>query len=160
MSTEIPKKTMTFKEAIETTPDVADGYQTGLKAIKKEYRNKIKVFDTQLLNGSVDIDSCTTHLYPNDNRWDYAFSYNQEVYFVEGHSAKTGEISVVLKKLAWLKDWLVQHAPNINKLKASQPYFWIQSNKFAILTTSPQYRRVVQEGLKPIAILKLPPEKN
>ena len=148
-------KVMTFKDAVETTPDVANGYQVGLNAIDNKYRNKIQLSDTRLLDGSVDIDYCTTVLYPNDNRWDYAFSYNQKVYFVEVHSANTREVSVVLNKLKWLKGWLFQHAPNINSLKASQPYFWIQSKGFAILPNSPQYRKIVQKGLKPIAILKL-----
>ena len=155
MKTKIPGKIMTFKEAVEATPDVANGYQSGLNAIENKYRNRIQVSNTRLLNGSVDIDSCTTCLYPNDNRWDYAFSYNQKVYFMEVHSANTHEVSVVLSKLKWLKDWLVQHAPDINKLKAPQPYFWIQSKGFAVLPTSPQYKNMVQKGLKPIAILKL-----
>ena len=107
------------------------------------------------MNGSIDIDSCTTHLYPNDNRWDYAFSYNQKVYFAEVHAANTREVSVVLNKLTWLKKWLVHHAPHINDIKAQQPYFWIQSKGFAIIPNSPQYKMVVQKGLKPIAILKL-----
>jgi len=146
---------MTFKEAVEATPDVSDGYKTGLNAVDKKYRSKIQVSDTRLLDGSIDIDSCTTRLYPNDNRWDYAFSYNQKVYFVEFHSAKTRETAVVLNKLKWLKNWLIHSAPNINDRKAPQPYFWIQSKGFAIFPSAPQYRIIVQKGLKPIPILKL-----
>jgi len=155
MKTKDTKKTVAFKDAVKSTPDIANGYQVGLNAIDGKYRNKIIVSNTRLLDGSVDIDSCTTRLYPNDNRWDYAFSYNNKVYFVEVHSANTREVSVVVKKLKWLKGWLVQHAPNINKLKALHPYFWIQSKGFAILTTSPQYKIMIQNGLKPIASLKI-----
>jgi hypothetical protein len=109
---------MTFKEAVETTPEVATGFQSGLTALDSKYKAKISVLDTRLLEGSVDIDLCTTAKYPNDNRWDYAFAYDKKVYFVEVHTANTSEVSVVLKKLQWLKDWLNNKAPNINRLKA------------------------------------------
>ncbi|MDR0866547.1 MAG: hypothetical protein LBO74_16685 [Candidatus Symbiothrix sp.] len=145
---------MTFKEAVETTLEVATGFQTGLTALGG-YKTKISVSNTRLLEGSVDIDLCTTALYPNDNRWDYALAYDKQVYFVEVHTANTSEVSVVLKKLQWLKDWLSNQAPNINKLKAQAPYYWIQSNGFAIPKTSRQYRQISQAQLKPIKRLSL-----
>ena len=67
----------------------------------------------------------------------------------------TSEVGVVLKKLQWLKDWLNNKAPNINRLKAQTPYYWIQSNNFAIPKTSPQYKRITQAQLKPIKQLVL-----
>ncbi|MDR0845136.1 MAG: hypothetical protein LBN71_07930, partial [Tannerella sp.] len=87
--------------------------------------------------------------------WDYAFAYDKEVYFVEIHSANTGQVAVVLKKLRWLKDWLNYHAQEINKLKAKTPYYWIQSNNWAIPKTSPQYRQIAQAQLVPIRRLEL-----
>ncbi len=146
---------MTFQQAVAETPDISNCYQNGLQALGT-YSNKIDLTDRRLCEGSVDIDSCVLNNYPGQNRWDYAFSYNSEVYFVEVHSANTSEVSTVLRKLQWLKDWLNYHAPEINRLKAKgQPFYWIQSGKFAIASTSPQYRRVVQEGLRPIPKLSL-----
>ena len=96
-------------------------------------------------------------LYPNENRWDYAIDYNGEVFFFEVHTANTSEVSTVLKKLSWLKDWLVQKAPEINALKATTktPFYWVQSNGYHILRNSCQERLVVQQGLKPISKLSL-----
>ena len=148
------KQTLTFKQAVETTPDVANGYQTGLGALG-QYRNKINAADTRLLDGSVDIDTCTTRKYPNANRWDYALAYGQKVYFVEVHSANTSEVSTVLRKLQWLKDWLISDAPEINKMKAQQPYYWIMSNNNRILKGSSQARRIAEARLKPISCLDL-----
>lgn len=147
---------MTFRQAIEATPDVATGYRTGLTAMGVHSR-KISVVNTHNIEGSVDIDSCTTQKYPNENRWDYAFSYNGEVYFIEVHSAITSEVTTVLKKFRWLKDWLIQQAPEINKMKArSRPaFYWIQSKDFSIPRSSPQYRSAVFAGIKPIAKLTL-----
>jgi hypothetical protein len=120
-----------FKVAVERTQDIANGYQSGLKGLGT-HSSKVELSDYTLCNGSVNIDSNVALKYPNANRWDYAFSYKSEVFFVEVHSAYTGEVKTVLKKLQWLKHWLIQHAPHLNSLKAKSkgPYFWIQSNGF------------------------------
>jgi len=148
------KQTFTFKQVVEATPDVENGYQVGLGALG-QYRNKINAANTRLLNGSVDIDACTTVKYPNENRWDYALAYSQKVYFVEVHSANTGQVNVVLRKLQWLKDWLNSSAPEIKKMKAQQPYYWIMSNNNRILKGSSQARQISQAGLKPMPCLNL-----
>ena len=148
------KQSLTFKQAVEATPDVANGYRIGLSALG-QYSDKINAANTRLLNGSVDIDACTTEKYPNENRWDYALAYSRKVYFVEVHSANTSQVSTVLRKLQWLKDWLNFSAPEINKLKAQQPYYWIMSNNNHILKGSSQARQISQACLKPISCLKL-----
>lgn len=144
-----------FKKAVEATPDIANGYRAGLSALGL-HASKISVTSTALIEGSVDIDTCTTAKYPSSNRWDYVFSYDGKAYFIEVHSANTSEVTIVLNKLQWLKDWLNQHATEINKLKASKPFYWIQSKGFSIPKTSPQYRAAVKAGLKPIPKLNLP----
>ncbi len=144
-----------FEEAVKATSDISDCFQKGLKAFGKD-STKIKLNDGKQCEGSVDIDTCVTAKYPNDSRWDYMFSYMESVYFVEVHSADTSEVSVVLKKLKWLKDWLRTQAPEIDKLKAKEnSFFWIQSNGYSILPNSRQARLLAQEGLKPISALKL-----
>jgi hypothetical protein len=147
---------MTFKQAVEATSDIETGYLPGLTALGV-YSKRIVVTDTTKLQGSVDIDACTTAKYPNDNRWDYAFDYKDEVFFVEVHSAITSEVKTVLKKLQWLKDWLVTQAPEINKLKAKSrnPFVWVQSKNFQIPKTSPQFLMAVQKGLLPLKKLEL-----
>lgn len=151
------KSKSTFKRAVEATPDIANGFKTGLSALGV-YSSKISIASTQLLEGSVDVDSCTMAKYPNASRWDYVFGYNGEAYFVEVHPANTGEVRVVLKKLRWLKDWLYQHAMELNNLKSKSrhPFYWIQSKGFAIPKTSPQFRAAESAGLKPITKLALP----
>jgi hypothetical protein len=146
-----------FKKAIENTPDIANCYQSGLQAFLKKDSKKIELEDTNACMGSVDIDTCTTSEYPNDSRWDYALCYNSEVFFVEVHSANTGQVKPVLKKLQWLKDWLNQKAPDIKALKAKSqsPYIWIQSNNFKIDVRTSQHRQLVQAGLMPISRLSL-----
>jgi hypothetical protein len=148
-------KKLSFEEVVKATSDISDCFQKGLKAFGKN-STKIKLNDNKQCEGSVDIDTCVTAKYPNDSRWDYMFSYMGSVYFVEIHSADTSEVSVVLKKLKWLKDWLKTQAPEIEKLRAKEnAFFWIQSKRYNILPNSKQARQLAQEGLKPISELKL-----
>jgi hypothetical protein len=150
------KNRLTFKQAVANTPDVSTCYEAGLTALGA-YSKKIQVKETKSLEGSLDIDTNTTSIYSRENRWDYAFSYKGETFFIEVHSANSSEVSTVLKKLQWLKDWLHHKAPEINKLKAKSvtPYYWVQSKGFSIPQTSPQYRAAVAAGLRPTARLVL-----
>lgn len=144
-----------FKEAIESTSEVRNCYQVGLKALGK-YSHKIQVKDNGKCDGSLDIDTCTKAKYPNAPRWDHAIGYDGKVVFVEVHSANTAEVSKMFDKLEWLKWWLLNNAPAINKLKKFNPAFvWIQSNGFAILRHSAQYRMAAQRNLLPISKLNL-----
>lgn len=148
-----PKRKLTFEQAVKATPSISSYCQNGLKALEKDHPKKIKV-KQESINGSVFIDECLKKT-DNGNRWDYAIGYNNEAYFVEVHSANTSEISVVLKKLAWLKNWLLTSAPELNGIKARDAYHWIQSGKYDILEHAPQFKRAQQSGLVPKPFLKL-----
>lgn len=144
-----------FKDAVD-----ADGilpcYKVGLRGLGTN-STKIKLGDTKKCEGSVDLDVCFSNSQPQSHRWDYCFSYKGEVFFVEVHSAISSEVATVIKKLEWLKDWLNNHAPEVNKLKAVSrtPYYWIQASNFNIPVTSRQFRTAVQAGIKPVPLLKL-----
>ena len=127
------QRKLTFKEAVEATPDVASGYQEGINAFGK-YADKIIVPDPDKIDGSLDIDETTLKLYPDDNRWDYALCYDSEV--------------------LWLKIWLATKAPEINKLttKTKQPFYWVQSSKCDIPKHMPQYKTVVQNKILPMPV--------
>lgn len=144
---------LTFEEAVKATPDVSTGYREGIEAFG-EYRAKIKVPDSKKINGSLDIDAMTVKLYPDSNRWDYAICYDGEVFYIEIHSAITSEVSKMIKKLRWLKSWLVEKAPEINKLtaKTRQPYYWVQSSGCNIPKHMPQYKQIVQNKILPMPI--------
>jgi len=146
-----------FKKAVEATPDVANCYQSGLSALEGKYRDRIKTKETRNINGSIDIDRGTIGIYPTASRWDYAIGYNSEVYFIEIHPANMSDVTSMIKKLKWLKSWLNDHAPQINKLKTEngKAFTWIHSGKFAIPKQSRQYLSANQEGILPVNILEL-----
>lgn len=137
-----------FKEAIDKTPDVNGGYQPGLQALKGSYSSYIQATDTRLIDGSLDIDEKVKNLYPKENRWDYAISYDNKVCFVEIHPAETSEVSVMIAKLKWLKNWLKEKAPDIDNLPFYSPRFiWIASGRCSILPNSRYAKQISQSGL-------------
>lgn len=151
------QRNLSFPEAVAATPDIRNYYQEGLQAIPRQYRSKIFLQDTRACEGSVDIDTCVTYKYPSDNRWDYCLSYRGEVFFIEVHTANSSEVSTVIRKLAWLKNWLNSYAPEINKLKAKHvtPFYWLQSSGYHIPLRSRQYREAERAGIMPIPRLEL-----
>lgn len=148
------KQKLTFKEAVLATPEVATCYQNGLQALGS-YSVKVTVADRSGLSGSVELDKCVERLYPSENRWDYIVCYKEQVYFIEVHSAETGEVDVVLRKKRWLIDWMNDNAPEVKRLSANAPYYWIQSGRYNIPKHTPQYRRLAQAGLLPLRQLVL-----
>lgn len=149
---DIPIKTAvtksTFVQAVDSTPDVAGKSKKGLSALGGN-STKIKVTDARKVDGSLDIDCSVKKLYPEESRWDYGVSYNGKVYFVEVHPAMTNEVETVLKKLAWLKQWLKNQAPEISRLKADDPFHWIQTANNLILPKTSQYRKLAESKLLP-----------
>ncbi len=140
-----------LKSAVEETYDVKGHYKVGLNAVEGRYRNKFVVPEKRKLSGSLDIDSATKEKYYDENRWDYAVEYNNETFFVEIHPGSTSEVDKVIQKLNWLKKWLEEHAPKIKELKPNnkKPYYWVFTNRFAILPTSKHYKALSLQGLLP-----------
>lgn len=137
-----------FVQAVDATLGVAGNTKKGLSALGAN-STKVKPEDTRLVDGSLDIDSCVEKLYPESPRWDYAVSYNGKVYFIEVHPAMTNEVDTVLKKLGWLKQWLKTQALEIEKLKAENPYHWVQTADNQILSKTSQYRKLAEAKLLP-----------
>lgn len=140
-----------LETAVEKTDDVKGNFKTGLNAINGNERDKFIVPDSCKISGSLNIDVATKSKYPEDNRWDYAIEYDNETFFVEIHPGSTSDIKKVLDKLSWLKSWLSEKAPEINKLKPkSKPaYYWLYTNKFAILPGSRYAKILSTHNLKP-----------
>ncbi len=157
---------MTFKEAVEAAPPPVNGkYRPGKQALENRYRDLVTCDDPRRLTGSIDLDSALKRQRPNDRRWDYGLGYKpargrEQAIWVEVHSAKTSEVSAVIGKLRWLKDWLNGEAVQLRQLTERAGgdirYVWIASGKNKIPPNSPQARRLNQRGLPLKTRLELP----
>lgn len=86
--------------------------------------------------------------------WDYGLGFRQlngqEVaIWIEVHTASTTEVSVVLRKHAWLRGWLRDEAPALDELTQQGGRFvWLATEAGVhIQANSPQARRLRQAGL-------------
>lgn len=149
------KKKTIFQQAVESTPDIKNGFRDGLQALGTNAQ-RITAQNTRKLEGSVDIDACTQSLYPNEARWDYAVGYDKKAYFFEVHPADTSNVKEMIKKAEWLNKWLTQKAPSLNSLAANKVLYWIASGRQKILPNSPQHRKLSQSKIQLISNCKLP----
>ena len=150
---------MTFKEAVETAPTPVNGaYRTGKQALPEKDRRRVKCADPRRLTGSIDLDSALQKVpsHAEKPRWDYGLGYSpadgkEQAIWVEVHTATTGEVSAVLKKLQWLRDWLNSEAPELRRLTdfASDNcrFVWIATSSVKISPNTPQARRLRKSGL-------------
>lgn len=136
-----------FREAIESTEEICSSYREGLRALGPN-ASKVFVSNPKQIDGSIDIDASSSKMYPHANRWDYAIGYSKKVFYVEIHPAYTAEVTKMIAKLQWLKKWLKQKAPKLERIeKGSPPYSWIQSGKGGILPGSRQAKMAAAYGL-------------
>lgn len=140
-----------FRKAIEETPDVANGYCSGLQALENVDKNAVILKDNRKVDGSLNIDKETKCLYPNDPRWDYAIGYDDKVFFVEVHPANTSNISEMARKKEWLKKWLKSKAPLLDTLPSGRPQFlWAATESGVHISKQASYmRKLAQLGFNP-----------
>ena len=157
---------MTFKKAVEAAPHPVNGaYHPGKQAMENKDRGLVTCADSTRLTGSIDLDAALRQDMPSDCRWDYGLGYKpasggEQAIRVEVHSATTREVSKVLKKLQWLKDWLNGNAEQLRQLSERADndirYVWIARSSVHILQSSRQARRLAQRGLSLKGKLPLP----
>jgi len=145
---------VSFVDAVRSAPEIAECLTAGLQALGSNSR-KVEINSTRHLTGSVDIDSCVAASYPNDHRWDYVFGYKDRIYYVEVHPGTTGEVSVVIAKLNWLKQWRRHSAASLEASQHRSSYHWVSSGRTAITKNSKYSRILAQNGISgPNSMLK------
>lgn len=153
---------MSFKDAVREAPSpVEKAYQAGKQALKKEHRKLVNCAETRRITGSIDLDSTLTKVpeYASKPRWDYGLGYKsttglEQAIWIEVHSATTREVSAVLRKLRWLRDWLEENADRLNRLtrlaNSDIRFVWIASGSVKITPNSRQSKLLSKSGISPI----------
>ncbi len=152
---------MTFREAVEaTSAPVKGAFRKGIQALDDRDRKRVDCTDPNRLTGSINLDKALERepKHANASRWDYGLGYSpkngpEKVVWVEVHSANTDEVSAVIKKLDWLRDWL--NGEDATKLKlmtnaaaGDLRFVWIARGSVKILKNSPQARRLSRSGIR------------
>lgn len=148
---------MTFEDAVKAAPaPVCNAYQPGKQALKGNHSQQVTCKDPRRFTGSIDLETSLRANSAQTNLWDYGLGFRERdgrevAVWVEVHTASTTEVSTVLEKLAWLKNWLCQEALALYALTQGRPqghYFWLSTEAGVHITpNSPQARRLRQAGL-------------
>ncbi len=145
---------MAFQDIFQQT-EAAPCLQPGLRALGP-YSALIVAENPTEFQGSVDLDACLRAQYPQDSRWDYAFGFRDRLYYVEVHHVSDSEVSVVIAKYQWLKDWQ-NRQPHPAALKTNSSYHWVSSGRGVLTKNSRYVRALTQAGLAyPPKRLQLP----
>jgi hypothetical protein len=143
---------MTFKKAVGATDHLANAWRPGLQALRANDRNHVSAEDTRRLKGSVDIDGALQAQHPHANRWDFAIGYRHSnrqqdcIYWLEIHTANDEETEVVLRKLAWLQQWLASEGRPLKDFECD--FIWVSSGSTSFTLTAPQVKRFAELGLQ------------
>lgn len=140
------KITPSFKDAVRNCREISDALKPGLSAMKANSK-KVRFTNSQLIDGSVDIDEAVRGIRPDESRWDYVIGYSNEAIFIEVHPADTANVDEMVKKVKWLKSWLTVAAPDLKGLHKREVYYWIPSGRVNILKGSVQYRKIAVNHL-------------
>jgi hypothetical protein len=141
-----------FQKAVSDTPALGKhAYHAGLKALTAAHRKRIQQGEARIL-GSINLDGALCQRYPNEPRWDYGIGIQKGskpfAIWVEVHPASTSNVSEVLSKLRWLKEWLSSRATQLHALTPLQKaYHWIATNEVGISLNSPQARQLAKAGM-------------
>ncbi len=141
---------MKFKDSVQRIGELAPHYYQGLQALKKRSSCVAVISGCERkLTGSVDLDSAFRPSNPRESVWDYCVGIStgkaEEIHWIEIHPASTSEIPVVLKKLAWLKQWLREEGTPLRSFPSH--YIWISSGKTRLSPTATQRKIIAREGL-------------
>ena len=143
--------------------------QTGLGALKKEYRSQVTSSHFQF-EASVDLDSHFKKSEANLHRWDYGIGLTLQTgetlaIWIEPHPASSGsEVDKVIKKFQWLIGKLNQNT--FEQLKAqtelaqrqlNHPFRWVYSGNCSYRAGGKEAKKLASVGLKlPERTVKLP----
>lgn len=153
-----------FETAAASNPEIAGACARGLEALKGEHRRLVQAREPRQLTCSLDLDGRLSRMsrHARSSRWDYGIGYKQgrveHVVWMEVHRAHTGEVPTVLAKLAWLKKWLREECPALEKLPNPMGFVWIATESGVHITPrSRQARQLAAAGIsQPARILRLP----
>lgn len=145
---------MKFKEAVEATPHLAGKWLAGLQALRAEDRPHVQPNDPRKLRGSVDVDTALKRLpeHADAHRWDFAIGFQHTnrkkefVYWVETHTGSDSQISVMMEKLKWLKQWLAADGKTLAGFECD--FIWAPSGATAFTKGARQVKDLAGKGLR------------
>ncbi len=125
-----------------------DHLRAGLKALGAD-SGRVTVARPRRAMHSVALDEALKADLPHAPRWDYGIGLiadgDTHVAWVEVHTATSSEVDAVLKKLAWLKQWLADADDAC--AAADRSFHWVATDA-GVHIDSARRRRLNAAGLR------------
>lgn len=125
-----------------------DHLRAGLKALGADSA-RVTVARPRRAMHSVALDEALKTDLPHAPRWDYGIGLiadgDTHVAWVEVHTATSSEVEAVLKKLAWLKQWLANADDAC--AEADRSFHWVATDA-GVHIDSARRRRLNAAGLR------------
>lgn len=134
-------------------PILSKCLKSELKGIENQHIKKYIKFESgkskQYITGSINLDSCYEKINPDGNRWDYIIFLNKKdcppCQCIEIHPAVSKAVTLMEKKLEWVKQLITDCRGNIKK---NYLFIWIATDGIHIPPGSPQYRQYKKLGIE------------
>lgn len=119
----------------------------GLGAIETRHRRYIEGSLRTDFADSLDLDGAMRSGHDQESRWDYLLGYapTTKVVGLEPHSAREGEISIVIAKRRAASDQLRLHLKAGARIEA---WLWVASGRVYFADTEKTRRRLDQNGIR------------
>lgn len=140
------KTLILLKSAILPTSNLQAKIEPNAEAMKKADRKLIKKSERSKIGDSLDLDEAFRQAYPQENRWDYLLSVptSSRIVGVEPHSAKDGEVSVVIAKKRSSTLRLQGHLIPQQRIAA---WIWVASGTVEFSIMDRARRQLAQNGI-------------
>lgn len=138
---------MTLAACLEAR-GLKDHLRAGLKALGADSA-RVTIARPRRAAHSVALDAALEADLPHAPRWDYGIGLTADgsahVAWVEVHTATSSEVETVLKKLAWLKQWLADEHEAC--AQADRSFHWVATDA-GVHVDSARRRRLNAAGLR------------
>jgi hypothetical protein len=141
---------VTFRNAVEQTPELQGAWRAGLGALLGAHHGCVVAEGR--LTGSVNVDTALAPNHPGDSRVDYAVGHHptngrgETVYWIEIHPASSGHIDGILAKFRSLQHWLETSAPRLDEM--DRVLVWVSTGRTAFNARSTQAKRLADAGVR------------
>jgi hypothetical protein len=131
--------------------------QDGLSALAASHKAYVHEVIRSQFSDSMDLDEAMKKSHPDSPRWDYLLGHHAGLVALEPHSAKTDEVSLVIRKRKEAESQLRPHLkPGVRVAR----WLWVASGRVQFADTERQKLLLDQEGItfvgKQVAAKHLP----
>jgi hypothetical protein len=132
--------------SILTTGTLSQQVKPGLSALKSTDKKHVEDAIRQRFADTLDIDTAFLQTHAADNRWDYLLGDEESstVVALEPHSAKSDEVSTVIKKK---QKALEQLRPHLKAGKGIHRWFWVASGTVQFPNVDKVEKRLAEHGI-------------